>query len=385
MTDLYIDSPAALKQFCAQLRSRGSPWIALDTEFIREKTYYPQLCLIQIAYPEQVAYIDPLAFSDLEPLFAVLFDPSLLKVLHSAYQDLEIFFHLCGSVPTPVFDTQLAATLLGYGEQVSYAALVEDLLGVELDKSQTRTDWGRRPLDAAQLAYAADDVHYLCEVYRRLRSELENCNRLDWLNEDFAELCNPERYQVHPREVWRRLKGNQQLRGIQLAVLRALAAWREEQARTLNRPRRWILGDEVLLELARHMPQDEEQLRRLRLDPSMLRRYGQTLLALIATARDEPREQWPKLPPRLQLSPVQEALVDAMMAVVRLRGAQKAINPQMLASRKDLERLLSADQDVPLLHGWRAALAGRAVQALLHGKLHLEVRNGELCTFPTSE
>jgi ribonuclease D len=383
MTDLYIDSPAVLKQFCAELRS--SPWITLDTEFIREKTYYPQLCLIQIAHPEQVACIDPLAFSDLEPLFAVLFDPSLLKVLHSAHQDLEIFFHLHGSVPTPVFDTQLAATLLGYGEQVSYAVLVKDLLGLELDKSQTRTDWSRRPLDAAQLAYAADDVRYLREVYRWLRSELENCNRLDWLREDFAELCNPQRYQVHPREAWRRLKGNQQLRGIQLAILRALAAWREEQASTLNRPRRWILGDEVLLELARHMPRDEEQLRRLRLDPSMVRRYGQTLLALIATACGEPREQWPKLPPRLQLSPVQEALVDAMMAVVRLRGAQKAINPQMLASRKDLERLLSADRDVPLLHGWRAALAGRAVQALLHGELHLEVRDGELCTFPASE
>jgi ribonuclease D len=381
-TNLFIATPADLATFCAHLR--GTPWLALDTEFIREKTYYPRLCLVQVASQEQVACIDPLALSDLEPLLNVIFDPTILKVLHSAHQDLEIFFHLRGAVPCPVFDTQLAATLLGQGEQVGYASLVKALLGVDLDKSQTRTDWSRRPLDAAQLDYAADDVRYLRDVYQQQRADLVSRQRLDWLAEDFSELGDPERYQVRPQEAWRRIKGSQQLHGVQLAALRALAAWREERAIASDRPRKWILGDDVLLELARHMPKNEEQLDRVRgLEPGTLKRHGQTLLGLLAAARGEPREQWPSLPPRHPLSPEQDALVDAMMALIRLRGAQQAVSPQNLASRKDLERLLAAEPDIPLLHGWRATLAGHEVQALLRGALRLEVHDGELRTVPS--
>lgn len=379
MNGLYIDTPEDLVALCNRLYD--SAWIALDTEFIRERTYYPQLCLVQVANEEQVACIDPLALTDLSPLLEILYDPTITKVLHAAHQDLEIFFNLRGALPCPVFDTQLAANLLGQGEQVGYAALVKALLGVELDKSQTRTDWSRRPLDSAQLSYAADDVSYLREVYHLQRAELESRNRLAWLTDDFRELCNPARYQVHSQEAWQRIKGNQQLRGAQLAVLRALAAWREEQASTRNRPRKWILGDEVLLELARHSPPNGEALQRIRgLEPATLRRHGQALLELITAARHQPRDRWPRLPPRRPLSPEQEALVDVMMAVVRLRGAQKGISPQILASRKDLERLLTNDQDVPLLRGWRAAVAGHEVQALLRGELRLEVSAGELRT-----
>lgn len=373
----YVDSPAALAELCRSLRR--SPWLALDTEFIRERTYYPQLCLIQVADADTVACVDPMALDDLGPLLDLLYDPAITKVLHSAYQDLEIFYHLRGTVPGPVFDTQVAATLLGHGEQVGYATLVKDLLGVDLDKSQSRTDWARRPLDPAQLRYAADDVRYLREVYLRQHSELERRGRLDWLADDFRELCDPGRYRTEPREAWRRLKGHQQLKGAQLAVLRALAAWREERAAAADRPRRWILSDEVLLDLARRQPETEDQLKRSRgLEATTLKRHGPALLELIAQGRAEPPEHWPQPVPRLKLDAEQEALLDAMMALVRLRGVQHAVSPQTLAGRRDLERLLAGDPDASLLHGWRARLAGREVAALLRGELRLEVHEGRL-------
>lgn len=368
MTDLYIDTAEALTGLCHQLRD--SPWIALDTEFIREKTYYPRLCLLQVANEELVACVDPLALDNLDPLLAILYDPALTKVLHSAHQDLEIFFNLRGAVPCPVFDTQIAATVLGQAEQVGYARLVKALLGVDLDKSQTRTNWCHRPLKPAQIAYAADDVRYLCDVYRLQRSRLEAGNRLAWLADDFAGLCEPDKYQVQPGQAWRRIKGSRNLRGVQLAVLRALAAWREQRASASNRPRKWIVSDDVLLDLARSMPGDKERFQLIRgLEPGLIKRHGDTLLELIATARTEPPEQWPSPPSRLQLNPEQEALVEAMLAVVRLRGSQKGVSPQTLASRKDLERLVAGDPDIPLLQGWRAALAGHEVQALLQGRL----------------
>lgn len=382
--DLYIDTPEALTDLCNRLQN--SPWIALDTEFIREKTYYPRLCLLQVANAELVACVDPLALDNLDSLLEILYDPAITKVLHSAYQDLEIFYNLRGAVPCPVFDTQIAATLLGQGEHVGYATLIKELLHTDLDKSQTRTNWCQRPLEPAQIAYAADDVRYLRDIYLLQRARLEASDRLAWLADDFAELCEAARYQANPPQAWRRIKGSRNLRGIQLAVLRALAAWREQRASTINRPRRWIIGDDVLLELARDMPSEKSRLQQIRgLEPSMIRRYGETLLELIAAVRIEPPEQWPAPPqPRLQLSPEQDALVDAMLAVVRLRGSQKAVSPQTLASRKDLERLVAGDTDVPLLHGWRAALAGREVQALLQGRLRLEVHDGELYTVPNS-
>lgn len=383
MTDLYIDTPEALTELCNQLRD--SPWIALDTEFIREKTYYPRLCLLQVANEKLVACVDPLTLENLDPLLAILYDPAVTKILHCAHQDLEIFYNLRGTVPCPVFDTQIAATVLGQAEQVGYARLVKALLGVELDKSQTRTNWCHRPLKPAQIAYAADDVRYLREVYRLQRSRLEAGNRLAWLADDFAALCEPDKYQVHPRQAWRRIKGSRNLRGVQLAVLRALAAWREQRASAANRPRKWIIDDDALLDLARSMPGDKERFQLIRgLEPGLIKRHGDTLLELIATARTEPPEQWPSPSPRLQLSPEQEALVEAMLAVVHLRGSQMGVSPQTLASRKDLERLVAGDPDIPLLQGWRAALAGHEVQALLQGRLRLEVNEGELRTVPTA-
>ncbi|HXH04713.1 MAG TPA: ribonuclease D [Candidatus Competibacteraceae bacterium] len=382
---LYIATPEALAGLCERLR--GVPWLALDTEFIREKTYYPQLCLIQLATPDVVACIDPLTLSDLGPLLDLLHEPSILKVLHAASQDLEILCRLRDGIPpAPVFDTQIAATLLGHGEQVGYATLVQAMLGIELDKSQTRTDWSQRPLAPEQIRYAADDVRHLCRVYESQRQALEQQDRLAWLEPDFQALADPARYRTEPLEAWRRVKGCQQLRGVQLNVLRTLAAWREEQAVASNRPRRWILGDDVLFDLARLMPRDLERLARIRsLDGSTLRRHGDALLALIQAARQAPESSWPRLPARQHLSSAQEALVDVLQALLRLRGAEHGVSPQLLAGRKELESLVLGDAEVPLLQGWRARLAGQEVQALLRGERCLRIENGALRILPVAD
>lgn len=375
---LYVDSAAALADLCDEIAP--SPWIALDTEFMREKTYRPQLCLLQLATADRIACVDPLAVPDLSPLLDLLQDPSRLKVVHAARQDMEIFYLLRGEVPGPIFDTQLAATLLGHGDQVGYAPLVRSVLGVELDKNQTRTDWAQRPLDAAQLSYAADDVRYLARMYPILRDRLEALGRLEWLRGDFEALTDAKTYSVDPARAWLRISGNQKLKDRQLAVLQRLAAWRELRAQEVNRPRRWVLGDQILLDLARLMPTDSAKLGRIRgLETGVINRHGAELLGLIEEAKSLPPEQWPVRPVHLQLSPEQEALVDALMAVLRLQSAELGISTSMLATRKDLERLaLGEDSDLALLRGWRREAAGQRLLAFKDGRLSLRSEAGRL-------
>ena len=365
---LYIVDQPALTDFCARLR--GVTWIALDTEFIREQTFYPQLCLIQIATPDQIACVDPLALPSLDPLLDLLYDPAITKVLHAAHQDLELFFHLRSATPAPIFDTQLAALVLGCGSQIGYAALVQLLLGVELEKAHTRADWRQRPLATEWLSYAADDVRYLRELYPRQLAALRERGWLEALAEDFLALCHPDRYRLQPGDAWWRVREHDRLGGVQRAVLRALAAWREEQASRHDRPRRWILGDAALLELARRMPRDAEQLQRIRgLPAAMLQRHGEALLARIATARAEPPEQWPNRPARPRLTPDQAARVDEWLTLIAARAREHGIPPAACADRRDVENLL-AGMDSPLRQGWRAALIGRELQARLADGSH---------------
>lgn len=384
--DLYIQSPEQLQEFCSRL---GTPdWIAIDTEFMREKTYFAKLCLIQIATPDIIACIDPLTLKDLSPLLKILENPAITKVMHAARQDMEVLQPLGGGLPAPIFDTQLAATVLGYGDQVGYGNLVKTMLDVELEKAHTRADWSRRPLEPAQLKYAADDVVYLCQVYQQQLKLLEEKGRRDWLNEDFARLTDPDTYANPPENAWLRVKGAKRLQPRQLAVVQALAAWREQQAISTDRPRRWILQDDVLLELARHMPKDMQAMEKLRgLESAILKRHGQTLLPIIKTASELPKEQWPvlELPPRL--STEQDAIVDAMMALLRHQCQQHDISPAVITSRRGLEALVLGQQDIPVLHGWRAAIAGNKLQALLKGESALQVSNDQLqlVHIPTQE
>jgi len=373
----YITDSGQLRSLCGTLAK--SDWLAIDTEFIREKTYYPRLCLIQVATDEAVACVDPLRIDDISPLLEVIYDPAITKIMHAARQDLEILFHLRGNLPHPLFDTQIAATVLGQGEQVGYGNLVKAVLNVELDKAHARTDWSRRPLDAEQLEYAADDVRYLGELYRRQRDELDDLGRSHWLDEDFAQLTDPGTYRPAPRDMWKRLKGSNRLRGIQLAVLRELAAWREEQAIASDRPRRWIVKDDVLLDLARQMPESTERMSRIRgLEPAVLRRHGATLAQLIRNGREMPRDRWPTLPRKARLRPEEESVVDALAAIVRQRGLEQAVSPAVIATRRDLECLIQGDRDVSVMHGWRASLVGSDLEAFLAGRLRLEVTDGRL-------
>ncbi|MEN8171081.1 MAG: ribonuclease D [Pseudomonadota bacterium] len=382
-TALYIDTPEALDSLCAQLRNHN--WLTLDTEFLREKTYRPRLCLLQVANPDVVACIDPLALPSLGPLLELFYDPAITKVLHAAHQDLEIFFDMRDAVPGPIFDTQIAATLLGQGEQIGYGALVKEVLGLELEKGHARADWCQRPLDEAQLKYAADDVRYLRDVYLSQLSRLRELEREEWLAEDFADMVSPARYSNPPQLAWQRLKGANRLRGVQLAILQQLAAWREEQAQQSNRPRRWIMKDEILLDLARHMPQNTNSMQRIRgLEEGTIKRHGKVLLQAITSGRDIPKEQWPTVKKGLRLPAQQDSLVDIMMALLRERCREQAISPGAVASRRELEKLIMGERDIPLLHGWRAAIAGESLLSLLQGELSLTVRNGQLTIHSSS-
>lgn len=377
MQELFVDTPEGLKALCEQLR--GQTALAVDTEFLREKTYYAQLCLIQIAGDDVIACVDPLALTDLGPLLDILYDPAVTKVMHSARQDLELFFDLRGALPRPLFDTQLAATLLGYGDQLGYAALVKDMEGVELDKAHTRTDWSRRPLDEEQVHYAADDVRYLLSIYRKQRQRLEEKGRLTWLQKDFDELTDLALYAPPESELWKRVRGTQKLGRRQLAVLQALAAWREQQAKHSNRPRRWILKDEVMVDIARRGPSTRDELEKIRdLESKTLQRHGDTLLTVIRQAKETPESQWPSRPEYLRLEPVQEGVVDLLMALLRTRGVENDVSPHLLASRGELEALVAGDRECNVLHGWRGEVVGAELLAVLNGEAAVRVSGGRV-------
>ena len=377
MKEIFIDTPEALAALCDRLR--GCEALALDTEFLREKTYYTQLCLIQIASDDVIACVDPLALENIDPLLDIFYDPQVTLVMHSARQDLEIFFDLRGELPAPVFDTQIAATLLGYGDQIGYANLVREFTGVALEKGHTRTDWSRRPLGEGQLRYAADDVRYLLDIYREQRRRLREKGREDWVQADFDALVDVATYAPPVADLWKRVRGNQQLKGRQLAIAQALAEWREAQARRVNRPRRWVLKDDVIIDIARRAPRDLATLGQIRgLEGRTLERHGETLLNLVETACQLPREAWPQRPKTVRLTPQQDAVVDLMMAIVRTRGAEHDVSTALLGNRKALEALVAGAEDSPLLQGWRALLVGRDLQALLAGERRLRVADGRL-------
>lgn len=353
---LLIDSDAALAPWLE--RWGRTPWLALDTEFIREETYYPKLCLLQVGDGVDSVCVDTLAKVDLAPLLAIVARSSIVKVFHAAGQDLEIFVHRTGNCPAPLFDTQVAAALLGYGDQLGYSGLVEKLGGGKVDKSLSRTNWARRPLTGPELAYAADDVRWLAAFYPRIEADLQARGRLDWLKEDCERMTDPARYRPSPATEWERLKGLARLAPAAQHVAAALAAWRERIAEQRDRPRKWILADDALYRIAERRPQSRSQLEDLQvLPPKTLERHAEALLRIVAEhgATNEP-------PLAVDERPDEKSKARSKRLSDRLRAiaTELGVPPSLIATRSDLDRLAAEQEkaDINLLRGWRRGVAG---------------------------
>jgi ribonuclease D len=364
-----IDSADALTAFVAgaQRAPAADQPLALDTEFMREKTYRAELCLLQIAVGDQAVCIDPLAIAasgaDLSALTPLLTSPGVVKVMHAARQDLEVLLPAVGLVQ-PVFDTQVAAALAGHPSQVGYAELTRRLLNVDLPKAHTRADWARRPLGAEQQEYALDDVRHLAGLRTSLLDTLAAKGRLAWLEEELAALANADTLRVDPEDAWRKIKGLPTLDPDRQRLAQAVAAWRERRAAERNRPRGWILDDAVLREIVLRLPKDLDALAALpEMQESVVRKCGDELLALVREANlpDPP----PPLPRRERPDPEQVALVKRLADVAADVAKQLEINTEVLATRRELEKLAAGRRDVSLLRGWRAETVGQRLLAAL--------------------
>jgi len=374
-----VTDTAGLKELAAELQQ--GPYVAIDTEFMRDQTYWPKLCLIQAAGAGVEAIVDPLAEGiDLTPFYELLAAKSVVKVFHAARQDIEIFHHQGDVIPAPLFDTQIAAMVCGFGESASYETLVRKLAKAEIDKSARFTDWSRRPLSRRQLEYALADVTYLRLVYELLSKELEKSGRARWVEEEEATLKDPATYRLDPPEAWRRLKprsGNKRF----LAVLAGVAAWREREAQTRDVPRNRILKDEALLEIAAHPPADAEHLGQIRAIPNGYAnsRAGKALIGVVKEAlANPPPEGMPTPERRMRAREPSPAALDLLKTLLRLRATQFQVAPRLVAVTEDLERLaVGDDEGVPALHGWRAEVFGRDAIALREGRLAIALENGE--------
>jgi ribonuclease D len=374
---LYIDNDEALAQFCVELGQ--ARYCAIDTEFIRESTYYAELALIQIGSGEHFACIDPLAISDFTPFAELLAKPDLLKLFHSCSQDLEILYQKFGAVPTPVFDTQLAAAVLGYNHQISYADLVQQVCAVTLEKKHTRANWMRRPLSQDELDYAMDDVRYLLTVYEHISEQLQTSRRDSWMEKDLRALTDPAKYEVDMSQVWKRLKGVQKLKGDKLQIAIDLCRWREEQAQRQNRPRRWIVKDDTLIEIARQRPANEADFSSIpELQSKTIRRHGAELLAIVANAADMDPADWPQHDKVNTLDKQQLALGDCLMALCRVIADENDIALATLVVRKDIDNLILNSKSSRLTQGWRFTMAGEKLLEFIHGQSAISVADDKL-------
>ncbi len=364
-------------------------FVTVDTEFIRETTYWPELCLIQVAAPGSAVLIDPLSPDiDLQPFFRLMANEAVTKVFHAARQDIEIVFNRGGLIPHPVFDTQVAAMVCGFGDSVSYDQLVQKVTGVHIDKSSRFTDWRHRPLTEKQLDYALADVTHLIEVYRYLKAELEREKRAHWLNEEMEILTSRETYDPHPEDAWKRLK--MRIRKPQeLAVLQAVAAWREREARERNVPRGRVLKDDAIYEIAQQQPRDATALARLRTTPKGWERSAAAaaMLAIIEAALSVPKEQLPKLPRPPQAAEGSNAAAELLRVLLRLVAEKEGVAAKVLASGDDIDRIATDGEkaDVAALSGWRREVFGEQALKLVRGEIAIKFDKRRIVVFETGE
>jgi ribonuclease D len=373
-----ITTTAALAEACARLAQH--PFVTVDTEFLRDSTYYPKLCLLQMASPDEALLVDPLAEGlDLQPFFALMADANVVKVFHAARQDLEIVWTLGRMLPSPLFDTQIAAMVCGYGDSVGYEQLVNDFAKARVDKSSRFTDWSRRPLSEAQLAYALSDVTHLRVVYQGLQAELEQTGRTSWLAEEMAVLSTPGTYETQPRDAWLRLRGRVR-KPRELAVLIELAAWRESEAQSRDVPRQRVMKDDALLDIVQRAPRDEQALSELRSLPRGFERSRSGADVLEAVERA--LEVDPKTLPRLDRDGPRGgngAVLDLLKVLLKAVCDAEKVAPKIIATVDDLEAIAADDEaTVPALTGWRRGLFGEKALALKSGQLALRVRGGRV-------
>ena len=373
-----VTNTADLKALIVELES--ATYLALDTEFLRNQTYWPKLCLIQVASTQVAAIIDPLADGiDLKPFYELLKNPKIVKVFHAARQDIEIFQQQGGVIPHPLFDTQVAAMVAGYGDAASYETLARRIVSVEIDKSSRFTDWSRRPLSNKQLEYAIGDVTHLRKIYEVLDTELKKTNREAWVADEISALQNPELYAMNPANAWRRLKARTSSKRF-IALLAAIAEWREREAQTRDIPRGRVLKDEAILEIAAHPPESADALERIRAIPKGFAnsRMGKTLMDAIEQGRHAPPPEGiePERP-RRKREPSQAA-IDLLKTLLRLRAEDANVAPRLIANADDIESLAAFEDDgIAALQGWRAEVFGNDALALRKGELGIALSKGK--------
>ena len=375
-----IETTGGLADACARLACH--PFVTVDTEFLRETTFWPKVCVIQLASTAEVFVVDTLAEEiDLTPFFELMANPNVVKVFHAARQDIEIVWNLAQMIPAPLFDTQVAAMVCGYGDQVSYGDLVQRIAQVSLDKSSRFTDWSRRPLSAAQIAYAKADVTHLRNVYLHLKARLEKTGRADWLADEMATLTSPATYEQKPENAWERLKGRAR-KPRDIAVLMEVAAWREHEAQTRDVPRSRVLKDDVLVEIALAAPRDAEALGNLRAFPRGMERSkaGAEILASVERGLLRDPRSIPKLE-RDRRPQKDTATVELLKVLLRQVAERHGVAPKMIATVDDLEAIAAGlTNDVAALSGWRRDLFGSKALQLREGRLALTVDHGKVAT-----
>jgi ribonuclease D len=373
-----IETTADLKTLVSELK--GAPYLALDTEFMRDQTYWPKLCLIQIAAPGVEAIVDPMAHGmDLRPFYALLEEPHTVKVLHAARQDIEIFCQQGGVIPHPLFDTQIAAMVCGFGDAASYETLARKLAKVEIDKSARYSDWSHRPLSKRQLEYAMADVTHLRTIYEAMTRTLERTGRAAWVEEEIAALSDPRLYRLDPKDAWKRLKPRTTNKRF-LAMLATVAEWREREAQARDTPRGRVLKDEALTEIAAHPPETAEGLERIRAVPKgfAASRMGKSLFDAIEAGRHaHPPEAIEPHQPRRKREP-SPATIDLLKTLLRLKAEEVGVAPRLIADSEDIEKLAALEDDgVAALHGWRAEVFGNDALALRKGELAIALEGGQ--------
>jgi len=378
-----ITSTSDLAQVCQRLVS--AEFVTVDTEFMREQTFWPELCLVQIASDTVEAVVDPLAAGiDLKPFYELMANTRVTKVFHAARQDIEIMYSEGGLIPAPIFDTQVAASVCGYGDSVSYVNLVKDITGHDIDKTSRFTDWSRRPLTDKQLVYALGDVTHLRDVYRHLRSKLETTGRTSWLSEEMAGLTHPETYETRPEDAWKRLKMRTKNRK-SFGVLIELAAWRERMAQAQNVPRSRVLRDEALYDIANQMPTTAEQLGGLRTlsDGFSRSQRAREIMDAVKAGLERDPKSLPQMNHSRQVSAEAGATIELLKVLLKAAAAKHGVAPRLIADAEELERIAAEDEpDVLALKGWRRQLFGEDAVRLKRGELALTLAGGEVKVLP---